>query len=174
MVEGSPPSRTLRRLTAKQRAVLDLLILHKTSKEIARDLEISHYTVDQRITAARKKLGVTSRNELAVAYRKIRDASQKLSHKAAYQSPHVELPAGHRDEVSGASGNLDRSPDDPGSINSESGVLTEINFRVAPEIIEGRYGVYFRLAAMGLLTIMMLVIALGGLAAFGQLSDLMS
>ena len=37
---------TLAGLTAKQREVLDLLIEHKTSKEIARELGISPHTVD--------------------------------------------------------------------------------------------------------------------------------
>lgn len=59
----------LRGLTEKQRQVLDLLIQHKTSKEISRMLGISPHTVDQRILLARAKLQVTSRNEVAQAYR---------------------------------------------------------------------------------------------------------
>src|SRR6478752_3465006 len=51
-------------LTAKQREVLDLLIEHKTSKEIARELGISPHTVDQRIQFAKEKLGASSRSEV--------------------------------------------------------------------------------------------------------------
>lgn len=59
----------LQALTLKQRQVLDLLIQHKTSKEISRLLGISPHTVDQRIMLARAKLQVATRNEVAQAYR---------------------------------------------------------------------------------------------------------
>ena len=55
-------------LTKKQREVLDLVLQHKSSKEIARTLQISPHTVDQRIVSARQKLGAASRGELARAY----------------------------------------------------------------------------------------------------------
>lgn len=64
---------TLSGLTTKQRDVLDLVLVHKSSKEIARSLNISHYTVDQRVAAARQKLGVDSRGELARAYSQLRE-----------------------------------------------------------------------------------------------------
>src|SRR6188768_4307779 len=67
-------------LTAKQREVLDLLIEHKTSKEIARALGISPHTVDQRIFFAREKLGVTSRGEVAVAYRRLVGVSGRTTY----------------------------------------------------------------------------------------------
>jgi DNA-binding CsgD family transcriptional regulator len=63
----------LRGLTAKQCEVLDLLIQHKTSKEISRLLGISPHTVDQRIMLARGKLQVASRGEVAQAYRRLLD-----------------------------------------------------------------------------------------------------
>lgn len=48
--DGSAPESAgadlLDQLTAKQREVLDLLIEHKTSKEISRQLGISPHTVD--------------------------------------------------------------------------------------------------------------------------------
>lgn len=75
-------------LTAKQREVLDLVLKHKSSKEIARTLGISHYTVDQRITAARQKLGVKSRGELARSYSRMRE----LCEETAYEFSHVETP----------------------------------------------------------------------------------
>ncbi len=61
-------------LTDKQRQVLDLLIQHKTSKEISRALGISPHTVDQRIMLSRAKLGVSTRSEVAQAYRRLIDA----------------------------------------------------------------------------------------------------
>lgn len=61
----------LNSLTEKQREVLDRLIQHKTSKEIARELGISPHTVDQRIQFSKKKLNVGSRREAAERYREL-------------------------------------------------------------------------------------------------------
>lgn len=73
-------------LTAKQREVLDLVLSHKSSKEIARTLSISPYTVDQRITAARQKLGASTRGELARTYSRLLE----ICEETAYDFPHVE------------------------------------------------------------------------------------
>ena len=63
---------TLASLTPKQLQVLDLVLEHKSSKEIARVLGISPPTVEQRIVAARSKLGASTRGELARAYTQLR------------------------------------------------------------------------------------------------------
>ena len=73
-------------LTDKQRAVLDLLIQHKSSKEIARTLDISPYTVDQRLGGARQKLGASSRGEVARTYA----ALLSICDESAYGFPYVE------------------------------------------------------------------------------------
>ncbi len=57
-----------RRLTAKQRACLDLLLERKTSKQIARVLGIAKPTVDQRLAAARTILGAADRDDTALRY----------------------------------------------------------------------------------------------------------
>src|SRR5690242_15958530 len=67
-------------LTAKQREVMDLLIQHKTSKEIARRLSISPHTVDQRIQFAKEKLGANTRSEAAVAYRRLVETYGQLTY----------------------------------------------------------------------------------------------
>lgn len=72
-------------LTDKQTEVLDLVLLHKSSKDIARTLGISPYTVDQRITAARRKFRVDSRAELARAYMQYRD----VCGPTAYEFSHL-------------------------------------------------------------------------------------
>ena len=76
-------------LTDKQREVLDLLIEHKTSKEIARLLGISPHTVDQRIFFAKEKLGAASRNEAAAAYRRLVDVSGRTT----YENSRIAAPA---------------------------------------------------------------------------------
>lgn len=82
----APVAGTLSILTVKQREVLDLVLMHKSSKEIARTLNISPYTVDQRITAARQKLGSATRGELARSYSKLKS----LCEETAYDFPYVE------------------------------------------------------------------------------------
>lgn len=55
----------LNSLTEGQKDCLRLVNDHLTSKEIARILQISPFTVDQRLDAAKKKMGVSSRREAA-------------------------------------------------------------------------------------------------------------
>lgn len=86
---GSHPSideNRWNRLTDKQRACLDLLIEHKTSKEIARLLDISKHTVDQRLNAARDTLGARDRNETAFVYGQLKQIYDRVTYDA------VEVP----------------------------------------------------------------------------------
>jgi DNA-binding CsgD family transcriptional regulator len=55
-------------LTDRQIACLRMVADHMTSKEIARVLSISPYTVDQRLDAARRKLNVASRKQAALLF----------------------------------------------------------------------------------------------------------
>lgn len=56
------------RLTDKQRECLRLVVLRKSSKEIARELGIAKPTVDQRIANARQILGARNRDEAAIIF----------------------------------------------------------------------------------------------------------
>jgi DNA-binding CsgD family transcriptional regulator len=58
----------LGRLSAKEREVLDQILLHKSLKVIAHDLGISLSAVDQRLKAARIKLDSADRNAAAQTY----------------------------------------------------------------------------------------------------------
>ena len=55
-------------LTAKQRECLHLVVLRKSSKEIARILGISKAAVDQRLISARRVLNASTRDEAALMY----------------------------------------------------------------------------------------------------------
>lgn len=68
MTDGSIAQAHLESITDRQREVLDLVVQHWTSKEIARELNISPNTVDQRINAVRAKLGARDRAETARIY----------------------------------------------------------------------------------------------------------
>lgn len=61
-------------LSAKQCEVLDLLLEHKSNKEIARILGISPSAVDQRLASARLRLGTLRRGDTALAYAKLKGA----------------------------------------------------------------------------------------------------
>ncbi len=75
------------KLTAGQRACLDLVDDHATSKEIARELGISRHTVDARLRGAIQTLGVSSRREAAIIYRAASQA--QTYHPFAYQPPQI-------------------------------------------------------------------------------------
>ncbi len=79
-------------ITERQRAVMDLVIQHRTSKEIARELGIAPNTVDQRINAVRDKLGAQDRAETARLYQAILE----LCGKTTYGSPVVDSFASQR------------------------------------------------------------------------------
>jgi DNA-binding CsgD family transcriptional regulator len=78
------------RLTAGQRACLELVDDHATSKEIALRLGISRHTVDARLRQAMQILGVASRREAAVIWRAASGSEPYQSF--AYQSPRIESP----------------------------------------------------------------------------------
>lgn len=69
-----------KRLTGKQRDCLDLLLERLTSKQIARELAISKYTVDQRIRTARNVLGAVDRGETARIYARLRNTYHRIAY----------------------------------------------------------------------------------------------
>ena len=157
-------------LTAKQREVLDLLIEHKTSKEIARRLEISPHTVDQRIQFAKEKLGASSRSEVAQLYRQLVEICGQLT----YQDSRIAASAAEADNGPGTqAGPLsalrrrERTyPNQPRE--------TERDYPVVPELFEGRYGTLIRLGAIIVIAVFLVFLVLGGLAIYSTLSELMA
>ena len=65
---GVSPNEVFETLTERQREVLDLAALHMTSKQIARNLGISHKTVDRRIENIRARLENVPRSDLLRLY----------------------------------------------------------------------------------------------------------
>src|SRR5690606_1710622 len=157
-------------LTPKQREVLDLLIEHKTSKEIGRELGISPPTVDQRIQFAKEKLGASSRSEVAQLYRRLVEICGQLT----YQDSRIAAAAAEADTgVRTQAGPLSllhrrerTTPDQPREPESD--------YPVVPELFEGRYGTLIRLGAIIAIAVFLVILVLGGLAIFSQLSELMA
>jgi DNA-binding CsgD family transcriptional regulator len=153
-------------LTANQREVLDLLIQHKTSKEIARDLGISPHTVDQRVQFARDKLGVRTRGEAAAVYRRLIETYEQ----STYESSYLAEPAASLEMGEGPF--RDRSHSDRVQPAPPPGA--EADIQVVPELFEGRYGTLMRLGAIVVIAVFLVIFVLGGLAIFAQLSELMA
>lgn len=165
----------LRGLTDKQRDVLDLLVLHKTSKQIARDLGISPHTVDQRIATARKNFGVETRNALAAAYGQARAAAEgaDIYESPVYQSSQVGISG----ESSNEDGGSNEVATDETRLERLDGLdgkdLPVAYYRVVPESFEGRFGYVWRIAAIVGITLGLLSAVLVGFAIYGELSELL-
>lgn len=155
-------------LTQKQRQVLDLLIQHKTSKEIARRLDISPHTVDQRIKFAKEKLGAHTRSEVAVAYRRMLEIYGKMTYDDSGIA--ADLPEG--DAATGTRG-PQATPMPPMRTQSRSTETGEVDYPVGGDLLEGQNGTLIRLGAIVAIAVLVLLLVLGALATFSQLSELM-
>ena len=82
-IKQSPPE-----LTEGQKACLRLVAQHHTSKEIARFLGISPFTVDQRLDAARRKLNAASRKDAAKMF--VALEARGISHPFVYEAVMLE------------------------------------------------------------------------------------
>lgn len=93
---GKPQGQGIEKLTAVQVETLRHVLAHHNSKEIARLMGVSSHTVDARIKAAIRTLGVGSRQEAArmVAAAGIEPSYQPL----VYQSPELVTTSGTEQE----------------------------------------------------------------------------
>lgn len=105
MKDPIEPAEQWRRLTQKQRACLDLLLEHKTSKEIARILDVSKYTVDQHLFKARRLLGAPNRAQTAMRYAELRQRyHQMASHPVQLPDAATDMPTSASNEHAGMAG----------------------------------------------------------------------
>lgn len=155
------------RLTDKQRACLDLLIEHKTSKEIARLLDISKHTVDQRLTTARDVLGAADRNETAVIYRRLKQTYDRMTYDAVGVPP---SPALVRSEFP------DESPHNLMELHESSTALggPKSNSSSFGNLLRPDYGARQRLVIVTTLLVAAVITILGGLGIGQALNQLVS
>lgn len=154
-------------LTEKQRNVLDRLLDHKSSKQIARELSISPHTVEQRLKTARRKFGAQTRAELAVMYRCQKETYEESIHQfsdVAGQELTAPIHATNDTPFEGDTTARDRMR----YPSEESGILDR---RLVPKAFDGPYGTVVRLSVILAFTILFLTIGLAGLAMFSQLSS---
>lgn len=83
MLSQEQAAERLGQLTAKQVEVLDMLVGHQTTKEIARELRLAPNTIDQRITAAREKWGLPNRKALIRLYAELQEICGKTTYGSA-------------------------------------------------------------------------------------------
>lgn len=160
-------------LTDKQREVLDYLIQHKTSKEISRILGISPHTVDQRISLARAKLGVSTRNEVAQSYRRMLDEASSIYERATYEDSHIARPfialdTAPRDDIANYVTRLT-----PEWMENHLPGADEDRKQVVPELLDGKMGTVNRLAASLVLAFLLMALMLSGLSMFMSMSDIL-
>ena len=155
-------------LTDKQREVLDLLIEHKTSKEISRLLGISPHTVDQRINGARARLGGLGRGQVASEYRRLRELWDSPVYQFSYMAPDAYL-------VDSRSGSdvAESAGDCLSAATMEPAKAPEVaDHRVGPALFEGPWGTWARLGAIIVLALLMILTVLGGISIFLTVSQL--
>lgn len=164
-------------LTAKQREVLDLLIQHKTSKEISRLLGISPHTVDQRIMLARGKLQVATRNEVAQAYRHLLSRNGLDRHAQTYQesiygSSYLGETAVAADSPAREVNGNGTAGHAPGGDNA-AGAAPPDYYRVLPEAFDGPGGTLLRLGVIVVIAAFLTLVIMGGLAIHSELTHML-
>jgi DNA-binding CsgD family transcriptional regulator len=74
-------------LTEAQKQCLRLVEKLYTSKEIARELGISHFTVDQRLDGARRKLNADTRKNAVLIFSALE--AENISEPLVYEAPNI-------------------------------------------------------------------------------------
>lgn len=156
-------------LTAKQREALDLLLQHKTSKEMSRILGVSPHTVDQRIETAKKKFRVSTRGELARAYSRSLQICQKLT----YEDSHMAYLLTDGERSSSDETNQSAELQGPDRTSSQEPGAPQRSYRVIPELFSGPSGVMFRVAAILVMATIMIVAFAGGVSIFLEMTEIL-
>ncbi|MCP5396128.1 MAG: helix-turn-helix transcriptional regulator [Sphingomonadaceae bacterium] len=154
-------------LTAKQREVLDLVLCHYSSKEIARKLGISPRSVDQRLDGARQKLGVATRIEAARVYAEACQTPQSLtSEPLPVTDPVVPL-----QEAGDSSAEAVFNLSDAGFMSA--GEFEQQLIRDVPKLVPGKLNSGLRLLLIVGGAIAMLLLVLVGLSVVNALDELL-
>lgn len=162
-------------LTDKQREVLDLLIEHKTSKEISRELGISPHTVDQRINSARTRLGANNRGQVASEYRRRLSLCDSSTYQFSYMASDAYLVDSRSGSDAAESAGGSPSGDFPAEAIKNAVTVSKVaDHRVGPALFEGEWGTWARLSAIGALALLMVFTVLGGISVFLTVSNLYS
>jgi DNA-binding CsgD family transcriptional regulator len=160
----------LGRLSTKEREVLDQILLHKSLKVIAHDLGITLSAVDQRLKAARIKLGAASRNEAARAYSALlatcRDSTCGFEAMGARLDAHViqspEPPSGSMFKLQ-----------DSATIIVPPSWMEQRHQGAVSEVLYEKFGRLWRVAAIPVFAIAIAILALALMAMAQSLGELL-
>jgi len=170
-VKGEDQSASpLELLTEKQREVLELMLQHKKPKEIARILGISPHKVYQRIQFAKERLQVAGQSDLAAEYLRLRSQYERF----IYEESPLPNPVVSSDDERRNDGADDFAANSPDRIEAGQVPSGAIEYRVVPEMFDGRHGTIARIGAIVALTFLLILVILGGLALFSQTSEIMA
>jgi DNA-binding CsgD family transcriptional regulator len=122
----------LDQLTSKQVEVLELLTLHRTTKQIAQELNLAPNTVDQRIAFVREKWGTVDRRDTARQYTEL----QAICGKTTYGSKPVDATSSLDEEGNPSSTSETETVADPPP--SSHAMLPERPFGL--QLVDDRYG----------------------------------
>ncbi len=157
------------KLTEKQRECLHLVVLRKSSKEIARILNISKPAVDQRLDSARRTLDVATRDEAAIVYARAAGDYDRIIYDPAYLPSAPEIAAKASQGEQSESFMLEEAAVPYGFHSShESDFILQ-----ALKEPSGDLGTVQRLAIIVGMTVGILAIVLIGLAVSQSLSGLL-
>lgn len=157
-------------LTEKQLETLDLLAKHMTSKEISRSLGISPHTVDQRIESAKRKFGASTRGELAQAYLRVRATYERLTH----ENPRIADPF-----LLAEQSPLDESEPISMYVEPEWAFRPEprhdrSGYQVGLELFSGSHGTAYRISAIVLVALLLVIVILAGISIFVAMSQILA
>ncbi len=158
------------KLTEKQRECLHLVVLRKSSKEIARILNISKPAVDQRLDSARRTLDVATRDQAAIVFARAAGDYDRIIYDPAYLPSEPDLAAKASQGEQAESFMLEEAAV-PYDFNSthESNLWLQ-----ALKEPSGDLGTVQRLAIIVGMTVGILAIVLIGLAVSQSLSGLLA
>ena len=160
----------LERLSAKEREVLDHILLHKPLKTIAHDLGITLSAVDQRLKAARGKLGAADRNEAARIYSALLAACRESTcgFEAVGESYESQL-IRTSEPPPGSTFMLQ----DSGTIIVPPSLYGSGHHEAVSEILDEKFGRLWRIAAIPVLAMVIAIIALALMAMARTLGELL-
>ncbi len=154
-------------MTEKQRACLDLLLERKTSKQIARDLDISKQAVDLRLTTARDTLGAANRDETAIIYARLRQTYDRIPCDPVILPIRPEWVRSEFPD--GSPSNLMNLHDSLAAVGGPSAAGSP--FR---DLFRHDYGSVTRVGIMLAVVVILLLVPLGGLGIAHLLTELVS
>lgn len=138
-------------LSKRQRQVLALIDQRLTIKEIARELSISETRVNQHIDALKRRLAVNTHRELAARYQEL--SGQRKSaplRDSTGRNPQLAEPAATRSSLDWVpEGELALADVHAFSLEAPWARVSEPE--VVPPVLDGRYAVSLRLAAVAVM-----------------------